>query len=73
MGVAVAQYVGERRVALSGGCFQNRRLSEHLAQRLRAEGFEPLLHRQVPPNDGGVSLGQVMVAAQQILVGQTGH
>lgn len=66
MGVAVARHVGQRQVALSGGCFQNRRLSEHLAQRLRAEGFEPLLHRQVPPNDGGVSLGQVMVAAQQI-------
>lgn len=73
MSLVVAQYVGERRVALSGGCFQNRRLSEHLAQRLRAEGFEPLLHRQVPPNDGGVSLGQIMVAAQQILAGQTSH
>jgi len=54
---------------LSGGCFQNRRLSEHLAHRLRAADFEPLLHRQVPPNDGGVSLGQVIVAARRMTSG----
>ncbi len=69
MGVAVAQRLGQSRVALSGGCFQNRRLSEHLAHRLRAAGFEPLLHRQVPPNDGGVSLGQVIVAARRMTSG----
>jgi len=66
MGVAVAQHVGHPQVALSGGCFQNRRLTEAVADRLRAAGFAVLLHRQAPPNDGGVSLGQVMVAAEAI-------
>ncbi len=64
--VAVAQAVGDPRIALSGGCFQNRRLTEQMAQALRAAGFEVLLHRQVPPNDGGISLGQVAVAAAQL-------
>jgi hydrogenase maturation protein HypF len=59
----VAEAVGEPVVALSGGCFQNRLLVERAAARLRAAGFRVLLHRQVPPNDGGISLGQVAVAA----------
>jgi hydrogenase maturation protein HypF len=63
--VAVAQAVGEPVVALSGGCFQNRRLTEQAAAQLRKVGFRVLLHRQVPPNDGGISLGQVAVAASQ--------
>jgi hydrogenase maturation protein HypF len=64
--VAVAQAVGAQRVALSGGCFQNRRLTEGAAGRLRSAGFEVLLHRQVPPNDGGISLGQIAVAAAKL-------
>ena len=64
--VAVARTVGQPRVALSGGCFQNRRLLEHGARALSENGFEVLLHRQVPPNDGGVSLGQVVVAAARL-------
>ncbi|MGC8782068.1 MAG: carbamoyltransferase HypF, partial [Anaerolineae bacterium] len=63
--IRVAQQVGAARVALSGGCFQNRLLTERTADRLRRAGFEVLLHRQVPPNDGGISLGQVAVAAAQ--------
>jgi hydrogenase maturation protein HypF len=62
----VAQAVGEPRVALTGGCFQNRLLTERTAQRLRGAGFEVLLQRQVPPNDGGIALGQVVVAARQL-------
>ena len=59
---------GERveRVALSGGCFQNRLLSERLAGSLRAAGFIVLLHRAVPPNDGGIALGQIAVAAARL-------
>ncbi|HSN75768.1 MAG TPA: Sua5/YciO/YrdC/YwlC family protein, partial [Anaerolineae bacterium] len=61
--VAVAQAIGQPRVALTGGCFQNRLLLERTASRLRQAGFDVLLHRHVPPNDGGISLGQVAVAA----------
>jgi hydrogenase maturation protein HypF len=53
-------------VALSGGCFQNRLLTELTTRALRERGFEVLLHRQVPPNDGGISLGQVAVAAARL-------
>jgi hydrogenase maturation protein HypF len=61
--VAVARGVGEPRVALSGGCFQNRLLLTRTVRLLRRAGFEVLLHGQVPPNDGGIALGQVAVAA----------
>ncbi len=64
--LCVAQAVGEQRVALTGGCFQNRLLTERTAQRLDEAGFQVLLHSQVPPNDGGISLGQVLVAAAQL-------
>ncbi len=64
--VTTARQVGEPRVALSGGCFQNRLLVEGAASRLNGAGFEVLLHRQVPPNDGCISLGQVMVAAAHL-------
>jgi hydrogenase maturation protein HypF len=64
--VAVARALGETRVALTGGCFQNRYLSEEAARRLEEEGFAVLLHRQVPPNDGGISLGQVLIAAARL-------
>jgi hydrogenase maturation protein HypF len=61
--VEMAKRVGEPQVALSGGCFQNRMLLARTNERLRQAGFVVLQHRQVPPNDGGLSLGQVMVAA----------
>jgi hydrogenase maturation protein HypF len=64
--VAVAQKIGEPNVALSGGCFQNRLLTERAATRLAQAGFRVLLHRHVPPNDGCISLGQVAVAATRI-------
>ena len=56
--VAVAEAVGLPRVALSGGCFQNRLLLERALARLRAAGFSPYWHQRVPPNDGGIALGQ---------------
>jgi hydrogenase maturation protein HypF len=50
-------------VALSGGCFHNRRLARLLRTGLEAEGFQVLRHRQVSPGDGGHSYGQAAVAA----------
>jgi hydrogenase maturation protein HypF len=67
--VSVAMLVGEERVALSGGVFQNRLLVERTAAALRRAGLEVLLHRQVPPNDGGLCLGQVAVAAARLAGG----
>ena len=55
---AVARRLGVLRVVLTGGCFQNARLTEAAVEALRAAGCEPLWHRQVPPNDGGIALGQ---------------
>jgi len=63
MMVAVAQQAGEQRVILTGGCFQNRRLTEQAVTRLRAAGFEPVWHRRIPPNDGGIAPGQLIAAA----------
>ena len=60
--VAVAKRIGKRRVVLSGGCFQNRYLTERTVRRLWAEGFQPYWHQRVPPNDGGIALGQVIAA-----------
>jgi hydrogenase maturation protein HypF len=51
-----------KRVALSGGVFQNRLLLRLTLAALEREGFEVLTHRLVPPNDGGISLGQAVIA-----------
>jgi len=53
---------GIRKVALSGGVFQNRLLLRLTADALGKAGFEVLTHSQVPTNDGGVSLGQAVIA-----------
>jgi hydrogenase maturation protein HypF len=50
------------RVCLSGGTFQNVYLVERAVSSLRAKGFEVFLHSKVPPNDGGISLGQAVIA-----------
>ncbi len=51
-----------RTVALSGGCFQNRLLLALTVPQLERAGFRVLIHRQVPCNDGGISLGQAALA-----------
>jgi hydrogenase maturation protein HypF len=50
------------RVCLTGGTFQNLYLLEHAVAGLRSNGFEVFLHAKVPPNDGGISLGQAVIA-----------
>jgi hydrogenase maturation protein HypF len=60
--VALARRFDVRRVALSGGCFQNLRLTSETAAHLGAAGREVLVHRRVPANDGGIALGQAAVA-----------
>jgi hydrogenase maturation protein HypF len=63
--VAVAQAVGVERVAITGGCFQNRYLTERAVEQLSAAGFRPYWHQRVPPNDGGIALGQLASALQK--------
>lgn len=58
----ISRKTGLKRVALSGGVFQNRVLVRCLLPRLRDEGFEVFTHALVPPNDGGLSLGQAIAA-----------
>ncbi len=62
--VAVARKVGETRILLTGGCFQNRYLVERSVRRLLDAGFRPYWHQRVPPNDGGIALGQAVAAAR---------
>jgi hydrogenase maturation protein HypF len=66
----VAADVGRRyglgRVVLSGGVFQNSRLLEGLIPALAGRGFEVYSHRVVPANDGGIALGQALVAAENL-------
>ncbi|KAB7755408.1 carbamoyltransferase HypF [Mycolicibacterium mucogenicum] len=52
---------GTRIIALSGGVFQNALLLRLTLNGLQAKGFEVITHRRVPPNDGGIALGQLMV------------
>jgi hydrogenase maturation protein HypF len=54
----VAHTCREPRVVLTGGCFQNRVLTERAVTRLGDAGFRPYWHQRVPPNDGGIALGQ---------------
>jgi hydrogenase maturation protein HypF len=68
--LAVAGRIGEERVVLTGGCFQNRYLTEGTVRRLRAEGFRPYWHQRVPPNDGGIALGQVVAASRTVEEGR---
>jgi len=60
--VEVAERVALKQVALSGGVFQNRYLTERTAMVLEEKGLVVHTHRQVPPNDGGIALGQADMA-----------
>lgn len=62
--VAVARMAKVENVLLTGGCFQNRYLTERCVARLFEAGFRAYWHQRVPPNDGGIALGQVMAVAR---------
>ena len=55
-------------VALSGGVWQNMTLLKKSVLKLRSAGFQVLLHQQVPPNDGGLSLGQAVIGQKYLQV-----
>ena len=63
--VRVAAIAGEKAVALSGGCFQNKYLTERAITRLRENCFNVYWHQRVPTNDGGIALGQIAAAVRE--------
>lgn len=62
---SIAGYTGLRKVALSGGVWQNMTLLSQTMQQLEARGFTVYIQRRVPPNDGGLALGQAIVASRK--------
>ena len=58
----ISNSTGIKQVALSGGVFQNRLLLNKAVSMLKDKNYKILTHRQVPVNDGGISLGQAVIA-----------
>jgi hydrogenase maturation protein HypF len=67
LGLWLRENEGINTVALSGGVFQNVALLELTSLRLKADGFAVLTHRAVPPNDGGLALGQALIANARLI------
>ncbi len=65
--VTIAQHLRIGRVLLTGGCFQNARLTERALAKLRLAGFDPYWHHRIPPNDGGLAIGQAAFAARPLI------
>ncbi len=61
----IARRTGLPTIVLTGGCFQNVTLLTHSISRLRREGYYPHWHRDVPPNDGGIALGQIVALLRE--------
>lgn len=64
--VEMAKLTGSIQVMLTGGVFQNRLLTELSVEALRSAGMKPYWHQRIPPNDGGISLGQLVEAQRQM-------
>jgi hydrogenase maturation protein HypF len=69
MSEAMRRSTGLSRVVLSGGCFQNKILLAGTMNKLKLSGFDVYCHRDIPANDGGISLGQAVIAASMIKKG----
>jgi hydrogenase maturation protein HypF len=67
MAARIRDRSGIDRVALSGGCFQNRVLLEGCVEGLERAGFTVYTHQRVPANDGGIALGQAVVAGYRVM------
>lgn len=66
--VEVSKRVGEERVVLTGGCFQNRYLLERTVRKLGAAGLRPYWHQRIPPNDGGIAPGQIFAVSRMLKI-----
>ncbi len=58
--IDIAQRSQQKNIILTGGCFQNKYLTERGILRLKQEKFTPFWHHNIPPNDGGIALGQII-------------
>jgi hydrogenase maturation protein HypF len=67
---ATAELIGLDRVVLTGGCFQNGALLSLASRELRSRRLDVVTHCRIPPNDGGLAVGQAMVAAHQLMEGR---
>ena len=66
----ISRSTGVKKVALSGGVWQNRNLLLKVVRMLQMVSLEPYVHQWIPPNDGGLAFGQAMVAGKRLLMGQ---
>lgn len=71
--VQVARRIAEPRIVLTGGCFQNRYLTEQTVGRLERAGFRPYWHQRIPPNDGGIAVGQIVAVLRAGAHQETGE
>lgn len=62
-----AALIGEQKVVLTGGCFQNKYLTEQTITRLSDLGFQPYWHHKIPSNDGGICLGQLVACTNKMV------
>lgn len=65
------EYIPSKKIALSGGVMQNKFLCEILTRILYQNGYEPIVHKKVPANDGGLSLGQVAIGGRLYVCSNT--
>lgn len=66
--IEIAKIISIEKIVLSGGCFQNKYLTEYSIKRLTEENFKPYFHHKIPPNDGGISLGQLIAVKDSLCV-----